>query len=61
MEIRLMQAAAELQLPYHSTLRLVLTGKLKGEQIAGRWFVDAHSLESVKRERSHERAAAATR
>ena len=52
MEIRLMQAAAELQLPYHSTLRLVLTGKLKGGQVDGRWYVDMQSVESVKRERA---------
>lgn len=51
-QVPLSAAALQLQMSYDRTRRLVLTGELKGEQVAGRfWVVDLASIESVKRER----------
>jgi len=50
-QTRLVEAAHALKLSYNPTLRLVLTGKLKGEQRDGRWYVDAKSLAAMQRER----------
>ena len=49
--VSLMQAAKELRLPYHTTLRLVLTGRLEGDRIEGHWFVSEDSLEQFARTR----------
>ena len=43
--VSLVQAGARLKLSYTQTLRLVMTGELKGQQTpAGRWVVDEHDL-----------------
>ena len=47
-----MEAAARLQVPYHTALRFLLTGKIRGEQVDRHWFVDCQSVEQFKRERS---------
>ena len=41
---RLVAVAAELGLAYGTTLRLVLTGQLRGEQRGGKWYVDPDSV-----------------
>ena len=43
-----MQAAARLKVSYHHALRLVLTGRLEGEQVNGRWVVNVQSIEKIE-------------
>ncbi len=47
MEVTLTQAAARLKISYHHALRLVLTGRLEGEQVNGRWVVDLRSVQRM--------------
>lgn len=51
-ELDLVEAAARLRVAYHTAHRLVLTGKLKGWRLDGRWFVDACDLERLLKERA---------
>ena len=47
-EIRLVEAAQRLSLPYARTLNLVLRGKLAGRQVDGRhWLVSAFDVEKL--------------
>ena len=45
-EVPLTTAALRLGKSYTQVLRLVLTGALRGRQVAGRWHVDAASLDA---------------
>jgi predicted site-specific integrase-resolvase len=46
-EIDLVQAAAELHVPWHTAHRWVLTGVLRGERREGRWKVDRQDLDRL--------------
>ena len=48
MEMTLTQAGARLRVSYHVALRYVLTGKLEGEQVNGRWVVNVLSVEKME-------------
>ncbi len=48
-EITLTAAAQRLGLSYHQTLRLVLTGALRGAQRGGHWFVQAADVTRYRR------------
>jgi hypothetical protein len=58
-EVRLVEAAVKLGASYNQTLRWVLVGRLKGRRREGRWFVDAHDLERLDRQRHAEQETAA--
>ena len=47
-EITLVQTAARLKVPYSKALRLVLIGKLEGEQVNGRWWVNVQSIKQME-------------
>jgi len=49
--IELVLGAARLRVPYHTAHRWVLTGALKGERVAGRWYVDAADLQRLVADR----------
>ena len=54
-QIELVDAAAQLRLPYHTVHRWALTGRLEAERRHGRWFVTRRSLEEqLARKREHE-------
>ena len=57
-EVALIEAALAVKKPYHTVLRLVLTGRLKGERRSGRWYVDADDLARLLRERGDAPSAA---
>lgn len=57
-DIPLIDAAISLSLSRERTLRLVLAGKLEGEQYCGRWIVSSSSVARFKRERSEQTLAA---
>ena len=50
--IGLAEAAQKLGLPYQNCHRLLLTGQLRGEKRAGRWYVLVHDVERIARQRS---------
>ena len=47
-EITLTQAAHRLGISYNRARNLVLTGKLEGEQVNGRWWVDVQSIKQME-------------
>jgi hypothetical protein len=48
-EIPLMDACAELHIPYHTGLRFVLTGTgLRGRKVNGRWWVAKASVAAMR-------------
>lgn len=44
--IPLAQAAKELRLSWGQAWRLLLTGRLRGEKVSGRWFVTGESVDA---------------
>jgi len=52
--IGLAEAAQKLGLPYQNCHRLLLTGQLRGEKREGRWYVLAHDVERLARQRSEQ-------
>jgi hypothetical protein len=54
----LTQAAVALQKSYNVVLRLVLLGRIRGEQRNGRWFVDARDVARLKTGRVKHRPSA---
>lgn len=51
LEVPLPQAAQRLGVSWGVAYALVLQGRLKGRQVAGRWLVDAEGLLALARER----------
>jgi hypothetical protein len=49
--VDLVEAAARLRVPYHTAHRLVLTGRLNGRRLNGRWAVDPVDLDRLVGER----------
>lgn len=50
-EIPLSEAAFSLKAPWRSCYDWLLSGRLSGRKVNGRWMVDASSVERVRRER----------
>ena len=58
--ITLVQASAILGKSYNTTLRLVLTRVIRGEQREGRWYCDAHDVRQFAKKRDAGSAAVTT-
>ena len=54
-EVDLIEAAAQLRVPYHTAHRWVLTGALQGVRRGGRWYVSTRDLKRLIRSRTHGR------
>lgn len=53
--VTLTEAAMQLGISYERAKRLLLTGKLTGDQLGGRWYmVAASSVERLRKERDAE-------
>lgn len=47
--IGLAEAAAVLRIPYQDAHRLLMTGKLQGRKLRGRWMVRVESVEQLEK------------
>jgi len=52
--ISLTEAAFALGITYNATLKLVLTHRLKGRQVRGRWTVDKADVERLRKAQQSE-------
>ena len=53
----LAEAAALLRIPYQDAHRLLLTGRLPGRKLLGRWYVERLDVERMARKRQAETTA----